>query len=161
MGCLHSPARPICRERRQIMSTAAPSQAYIEAAIASETSKVASASLGERNNTLFKSTAALGSLHPHLDEHEAKSRLQQAAKGLIHTDGLKSTRATIDSGWRAGGRNARQFAANDNFAKRSYLGNGQINPEYVAARPSEAAVPAMFPPWTATDEVGKPKFFAG
>src|SRR5215831_2429448 len=134
---------------------------YIEAAIDGEVSRVANAIDGDRNNTLYKASAALGSLSPHIDEREVKERLVQAAQGYTQSDGIKRTLATIDSGWNAGSRQPREIAANDNSQLPPNLRHDRRERDCIAAALRDVLAPTIIPAWTAPDDTGKPRFVAG
>jgi len=80
---------------------------YAESAFRYEIEELASAPKGERNNTLFKTTASLAGLVAGgmLEEYEVKQALEQTARSI----GLKSheVRATINSGFDTGTKTPR------------------------------------------------------
>lgn len=80
------------------------SEAYVKAAIDGEVARLASAQPGERNQTLFKCTAALASLG--LRESEILRALRPSADAI----GLRSSEilATVKSGVKAGHANPRE-----------------------------------------------------
>ncbi len=80
---------------------------YAESAFSYEIEELANAPKGERNNTLFKTTASLAGLVAGgmLEEHEVKQTLKQTALST----GLKNheVRATINSGFHTGTKTPR------------------------------------------------------
>src|SRR5947209_12584033 len=90
---------------------------YVEAALDGEVERVRNAPEGQRNDTVFESAAALGSLvHVGLDEQTIRDLIFEAAEanGLVADDGAASVLKTIESGMARGMANPRDIAANEN-----------------------------------------------
>jgi hypothetical protein len=120
-------------------------EAYVRAAINGEVARLASASVGERNKTLFKATAALASIG--VREGQIIHHLRPAAEAIgLHG---KEFYSTIKSGVKAG-----------NCKPRSM-------PETAAASgmqpwlPSATSPRADLPARSAPDSEGRPTFFQG
>jgi hypothetical protein len=122
---------------------------YIEVALDGEIECVRNAPQGQRNNTLFKSAAALGSLvHVGLEEQTIRDHLFEAAEanGLVADDGAASVLKTIESGMARGMANPRDIAANENRpedGRRDSVGRDNF-----AASPTDVAAPVKYPAWT-------------
>ncbi|SHF82094.1 bifunctional DNA primase/polymerase [Streptoalloteichus hindustanus] len=99
------PAHPHLPSRR--------ADAYLRAIVEDEADRVAHAVVGERNTTLFKAAATLGSLVAggELDEHTARAVLDDAAATHLGVEGFTATESarTIDSGLRHGARQPRRL----------------------------------------------------
>jgi hypothetical protein len=122
---------------------------YVEAALDGEIERVRNAPQGQRNNTLFKSAAALGSLvHVGLDEETIRDHLVEAAEanGLVADDGAATVRKTIESGMARGMANPRDIAANENRPEDGR--RDSVGRDHLAASPTDAAAPIKYPAWT-------------
>jgi RecA-family ATPase len=119
-------------------------ESYVRAVIDGEVARVASASVGERNNTLFKATAALASIG--LREGQIIHHLRPAAEGIgLHGKELYST---IKSGVKAGSSSPRSWETTTCSAT-------QLIP-----RPKTSPTPDL-PPRSSPDHESRPAFFHG
>jgi hypothetical protein len=135
---------------------------YIDAALEGEFERVANAPEGQRNEALFKGTAALaGLVDAGLDEQIIRQRMIDAAEknGLVRGDGLPSVLKTIDSGVRAGMSNPRDILDNDSEPVHPRL---DARPrEHTAALPAEIAIPVKYPVWSPADGGEQPSYACG
>jgi hypothetical protein len=103
-------------------------RAYVEAALADEVKRVATAFAGGRNDTLNTAALKLGQLVAGgwLDQSRVERSLEDAAaaNGLGRDDGLKSIRDTIKSGLKAGARDPRDPPERQGATMSGYRSNG-------------------------------------
>lgn len=79
---------------------------FLDRVIERETKRVANSCSGERNLTLFKAAASLGSFTSYLNESEIAEKLLMACvdNGLLQDDGGRSAVSTIKSGLKRANR---------------------------------------------------------
>lgn len=125
---------------------------YNQGALEGEVERVRNAPKGERNNTVFKSTAALGELvHLGLDEQMIRDRIYEAAEanGLVADTRRAAVLKTIDSGMERGLANPRHVAANQNDPAGSRP-EGAFK-DSAEPPPVDAATPIRYPAWKPAD----------
>ena len=119
---------------------------YVRAAINGEVARLAAAEVGERNQTLFRSTAALASLG--MREGEIIHHLKPVAEGI----GLRGRElySTIKSGVRTGHSNPR------------VVSKSQAHDYSAPVSLSPAASQSVLPARSSSDHEGRrPAFFTG
>lgn len=127
---------------------------YVEAGVEAELRQVRSARKGERNNTLNTAAFSLGQMvgAGWIAEADAAAWLEAAAGdcGLVRDDGVRSVRATIRSGLRAGRQAPRSFPvepenAGADIARSLIERDGSyFDPETGEEVRREAPVPSSF-----------------
>jgi hypothetical protein len=135
--------------------------AYLQAAFRAEGERVRTAQKGERNNTLFASTAALGSLvHCGLDEQSIITEMTEASSinGAVEDDGLTAVSNTIKSGLAAGMSNPRDIPDTGSHKQAGRILNFPPRQTHVAALPGNASAVAPVPAWTPPGVDAKPIF---
>jgi Protein of unknown function (DUF3987) len=135
---------------------------YIQAALDGEIAQLANVTEG-RNNALFKSAAALGSLVDcGLDETAISDGLIGAcnANGLTGDDGIGAVLKTISSGFSTGRDNPRDIPANDN-QPTAETRHHESRSRHVAAAPKDIGTPKAYPAWTPEEGKDQPASIDG
>lgn len=125
----------------------ASSYGYGETALDEECRAVASAPEGSRNDQVNCSAFNLSQLVAGgaLDEAHVRSRLLDAASGLVDDDGLRSVIRTIDSGFRAGSKHPRSAPERPTEEGRAETPSPALPPA-LDAKPFVWRDPAMIEP---------------